>query len=156
MNEDAEQQPAVSQQLQTRLRNLHDRSHRTIWVGAGVLGLIALTTGDVSADIFSCNPPALRGLVLTLTVLSGTLLAYARVNFDWAISQIEHLCETDEQVDKTTMIHTLEEIILDEKKRPKWPSWANAAWLASLPCIVFAGLVFLLTLWIPVFSQCKV
>lgn len=101
-----------------------------------LVGLIAL----VAADSNLSELPFLKALVMSSIIVAGASLAYARVNFEWASSRIEHLVEIC-KVTKTQEIYEL------PRNLQAWPERADTAWSISLLATVIAGFFFLLSVW---------
>jgi hypothetical protein len=56
-----------------------------LWVGAGLVGLIGLVTSDLSDGA----PKKLSAVVVTLIIVGGGALAFARIKFEWAATQLD-------------------------------------------------------------------
>jgi len=123
---------------QSRLRQYQRREHMTIWVGAGLAGLIAITTGDA----FNEAPAWLKALEVTFILTSGLLLASARVKFEWEATLIERKIK-DGVVGETDFL---------PQEMKEWPQEAEECWLASLSFLSWAGVTMLGCFWWPVFA----
>jgi hypothetical protein len=136
---EAEGRPPSSDEIQTRLRDLNNFKTRVNWVaggGAALLALLALgSAGSPGA------PRLLSSLVITLVVGAAVPLAYARANFEWATSKIEHALETDPSIQKSDPVAKL-----PEEAHP-WPKRAGHAWTLALCLIILAAVLFLLSIW---------
>jgi hypothetical protein len=55
-----------TQSIGARLRLYERRSRTTIWIGAGLAGLIVLITSDVGNSILKDGPSGFRSIILTL------------------------------------------------------------------------------------------
>lgn len=125
--------------VRSRLRQYERRERMILWVGAGLVGLIALVAGDVGGT-FDEVPALLRAIVLTAIVAAGASLAYARVNFEWAATLIKRKIE-DREVEDTDELSKLPE------EMQGWPNCAERAWDAALIAIVISGVAFLVSVW---------
>src|SRR5687768_10993381 len=70
------------------------REHLTTWTGAGLLGLIAFSAGDVAKDILDDAPTLLTAILVTCLTLGGAALALARVGYEWAGTSIRRHVDT--------------------------------------------------------------
>ena len=123
-----------------RLRQYERRVEMTVWVGAGLAGLLAITTGDA----FDGTAPAwLKAVEITLIIIGGTVFGLARVKFEWAATLIRRKLD-DEQVRER------DELSPEEMK---WPRGAERYWNASLLVLIIAGLGMALCFWWPVITQ---
>jgi hypothetical protein len=136
---DAEGGQPSPEQIQTRLRDLNNYKNWVSWVGAGGAALLALLALGSAAS--SGVPQLLNSLVITLVVLAGVLLAYARANLEWAISQIEHALEINPGIQKSDTLASL-----PEDARP-WPKHAERAWFLALGLVILAIVLFLGGTW---------
>src|SRR3954447_16563340 len=119
-----------------RLRQYKRRESLTIWVGAGLAGFIALLTGDVLVNILRDAPPWLSALLVTSIVAGGSALGLARVKFEWAATTIQR-----KVADRT--VSTGDSIPSDDE----WPKSAEGWWMASLWCLVVAGVLMIIGVW---------
>jgi hypothetical protein len=126
--------------ISTRQRNLDEWKSRIIWSAAGLGGLIALFAATGSAYL-PMVPAILRAAEITLVVLAVVPLAYARVNFEWAASSIEHELEANPELKETNELDKLPE----DKRR--WPKRAEWAWLVALGMILVSAVAFLVSVW---------
>lgn len=74
--------------VRSRLRQYERRERMILWVGAGLVGLIALIPDGV-CDPSNIATALLRAMAVTAIVVAGGSLAYARVNFEWQATLIE-------------------------------------------------------------------
>jgi hypothetical protein len=135
--------PETPDTYRTRLRQYKRRESMIVWVGAGLAGLIALVAGAGQA-IGGDVPDWLIALLLTSLVLGGGALAWARVKFEWAATQLERVIE-DGNTDTPAMP-------LPAELR-KWPGSAEALWVFALVTIAVAGALFLGATWYGVFND---
>jgi hypothetical protein len=88
-----------------RVRSYRHIKERTIWVGAGLLGLIGL----LSAGVLDEAPWTLRALVVTFVVLGGAFLAQTRVRFEWRETIINRKIEDRPRVANMALSDDLKE-----------------------------------------------
>jgi hypothetical protein len=128
-----------SPKIQTRLRDLNNFITRVNWVaggGAALLALLALGSTDSSGA-----PQLLSSFLITFVVGAGALLAYARANFELAISKIEHEIESNPNVQRDSELTSLPE------EARLWPKYAHLAWEAALVLILISIILFFLGTW---------
>ena len=113
-----------------RKKQYEERARRTLWIGAGLLGLIALVAGDLSAQVITGAPAVLLAAIPTLLVLAGGALAYARSGFEWAAHQLP----TDAADDSAT----------PEKG---WPEFSEFMYLSALLLVASAAVAYLVAFW---------
>ena len=113
-----------------RKKQYEERARRTLWIGAGLLGLIALVAGDMSAQVITRAPAAIVAVIPTLLVLAGGALAYARVGFEWAAHQLP-----------------TEAANADAAPQKGWPEFAEFMYLAALLLVASAAVVYLVAFW---------
>ena|SRR5215208_2355960 len=133
-----------TQSIGARLRLYERRSRTTIWIGAGLAGLIVLITSDVGNSILKDGPSGFRSIILTLLLISGGALALARANYEYAASRVKNrqwarLLPGEDDVDdlKTTKLP-------DSLKAPKKSEFM---YQLSIFAIIAAALTFLLAVW---------
>lgn len=111
-----------------------------LWVGAGLAGLVAITTGDA----FDASAPAwLKALEISLIIVCASFFARARVKFEWEATRIQRRIE-DEKI-KADEDPTL------PADMQEWPRVAEECWDLSISTLTIAGLVMALCFWWPVF-----
>ena len=135
----AEETKNGAEQIHTRLRDLDDWKIRITWVGAGLVGLIALLAATGGAPSPETWTSIFRALTITFVLVSGGLLAYARANFEWAASLIEHELEANPKLKKTDGLDRLPGAMQE------WPNRAEEAFRAALLLIILSGSTFFLS-----------
>jgi len=110
-----------------------------LWVGASLVGLIALIADGV-CDPSDIATALLRAMAVTAVVVAGGSLAYARVNFEWQATLIERKIE-DREVDGSDELGKLPE------EMRGWPNSAELAWAIGLKAIILAAFTFLGCVW---------
>jgi hypothetical protein len=113
-----------------RLDQFKRRERMTVWVSAGLGGLIALMTTGIIADA----PALLSSIVTTLIVLGGGSLAMARVKFEWEATKITRRVQDGE-------------IKVSDSIEGCWPENAELYWLTALSFIVLLGCLFIFAVW---------
>jgi hypothetical protein len=132
-------EPGRGETVKSRLRKYDRRERMTLWVGAGLVGLIALVAGDAGGS--SAGVLAIfRAIVITAIVVAGACLAYARVNFEWEATRIKRKIE-DGEVEDADELSKLPE---DMQEWPKLPEWA---WNVALGAILISGGLFVVNVW---------
>lgn len=120
-----------------RLAQYQRRERMSIWVGAGLGGLIVLSSGFMA---FQQPPRLLVALTVTLLVLAGGAVAFTRVGFEWRATVIQRMIDSNE---------VRADDALKAVDKP-WPAGRDAVWQASLLLIVAASASLLLSVWIVV------
>jgi hypothetical protein len=138
--------------LKEYLRKYNRRQHIITWVGAGLAGLVVLTSGDLGREILFRAPSFVRSLLLPAILLAGGALAYARVLAEWdagemedKIAYIEHKYANDNE---TVSNKELPEELKDNKESER----GLRPFFLALCSISFAGVVFLIGVWWPLIS----
>jgi hypothetical protein len=107
-----------------------------IWVGAGLGGLIALVTTDLATGA----PKIFNGILASSLVMSGGLLAKARVGFEWAATVLERRMKDDDLDEATAVPADL----------ASWPKLNEFCWTLGLLATVVAAIVYLTAVWFAV------
>src|SRR5829696_5371535 len=81
--------------VRSRLRQYERRERMILWVGAGLVGLIALVADGV-CDPSDIATDFLRAVAVTAIVVAGGSLAYARLNFEWQATLLKRKIEDRE------------------------------------------------------------
>jgi hypothetical protein len=126
-----------SDTYEVRLRQYKRRERMILWVGAGLLGLIALAAGDMASAALGDAPDWLVALMLTCLVLTGAFLALARVDFEWQATGIERDLQ-DGTVGKDDPLPASVQA---------WPRNAERWWNIGFGLIILAGLLFVTATW---------
>jgi hypothetical protein len=124
------------------------RESMTVWIGAGLVGLIALSAGDLASTVMGDVPELLTALLMTCLVVAGGFLALARVGFEWAATQISRRLKDgpdpaptvpeDQQIESAATLPT---------ELNAWPRFAEAMWRGSLLLTVAAAAAYLVAAW---------
>jgi hypothetical protein len=138
---EAEEPKNGAERIYTRLRDLDDWKTRINWVGAGLVGLIALLAATGNDSSAESGPSICRALAVTLVLFSGGLLAYARVNFEWAASRISHELEATPTLGKADGLDRLPE------EMRAWPKRAEQAFSVGLVLILLSAVAFFVSIW---------
>jgi hypothetical protein len=132
-----------TQSIGAQLRFYERRSHTTIWIGAGLAGLIVLITSDVGDSILKDSPPGFRSIILTLLLISGGALALARANYEYAAARVKNRQwagllpeDNDDKLKRTKLPESLEA-----------PKKAGFMYVLSIFAIIAAALTFLGAVW---------
>jgi purine-cytosine permease-like protein len=123
-----------------RLRQYERRVSMTVWVGAGLAGLLAITTGSA---FNSAAPTWLKALEITIIIIGGVFFGLARVKFEWAATQIKRKL-ADREVKGDAEL---------SQEDGKWPRAAEVSWNFSLISLPIAGLGMALCFWWPVITN---
>lgn len=126
----------VGQAFGSRLRQYKRRERMIVWVGAGLVALIT-TFAAVEFTREAGVPAIIPAIVPTLVVFGGGFLALARVQFEWAATQLERKIQ-----DKTFQ----DEDALPDKLRG-WPRFAEFCWLMELYLTIAGGIALLVLIW---------
>ena len=114
-----------------RLAKYERRVSMATWVGTGVVVLVAcLAAGALKPGSLSST------WVFTFVLVGGFLLAFVRVKFDWAGTQIERKIKS-RQVQKTDPM----------PENDPWPKGPDNLWFLSLFLIFFGGVTMLVGIW---------
>jgi hypothetical protein len=131
------------QSIGAQLRLYERRSHTTIWIGAGLAGLIVLITSSIGDKILEDSPPGFRNIILTLFLISGGALALARANYEYAAARVKNRqwagllpADDDVKLKKTNLPDNL-----------KAPKKAAFMYVFSIYAIIGAALTFLVAVW---------
>jgi hypothetical protein len=124
--------PDPGSTYRTRLRVYQRRGSMILWVGAGLVGLIGLVTSNLSTGA----PKVLSAVAVTLIILGGAALAYARISFEWAGTQLSRAIDDGTDQDAK----------LDDKYVP-WPVGAELAWYVGLLLAPAAALIYASAVW---------
>lgn len=122
-----------SETYATRLRQYERREQMTIWVAAGIGTLLAL----VSVDALKKAPEIFGPLLLTIGILGGLCLAFARVKFEWLATEMRRGIE-DGTVKNSDPLSASDE---------PWPNGADTFWRLSLLAILVGWILFLIGIW---------
>jgi hypothetical protein len=125
--------------LRSRLRQYERQERIILWVGAGLVGLIALVAGNAGAPSEEV-PALLRAAMITAIVVAGGSLAYARVSFEWQATHIKRKIG-DGEVEDTDELSKLPDDMQG------WPKLPELAWDAALWAILISGVLFLVSVW---------
>jgi hypothetical protein len=110
----------------------------TIWVGAGLGGLVVLISGELPPTAGGGSVrPILIAAALTAALICVGCLAMARVGFEWAATQLKRLLEADQSADGKTLTG-------DDWN---WPALPEFMWRASLILFIAASTAFLVAIW---------
>jgi hypothetical protein len=120
-----------------RLSQYRRREQLTTWVGAGLGGLIVLTSGFMA---FQRPPPLVTAITVTLLVCAGGALALARVQFEYQATVLERRVSAGQ-------VKEDQELADVDRARPRA---ANVLWLGSLYLICGAAVSFLVGVWLTV------
>jgi hypothetical protein len=124
------------------------REAMTVWIGAGLVGLIALSAGDLAAKVMGDVPDLLTALLMTCLVLAGGCLALARVGFEWAATRIFRRLkdgpDAAPSVSEDKQVGSADALPSD---LVTWPRFAEAMWRASLLFTVAAAAAYLVAAW---------
>lgn len=107
------------------------------WVGAGLLGLIALMAGDLGAQLLMDVPRTLTALLLSLIILAGAALAEARIQNEWLTTRLQREQEDGKRQSEDTPSQELQAT----------PLRADLFWVAALVLTALAGLTALVCVW---------
>jgi hypothetical protein len=140
-----EQGSEETETVRSRIRQYERRERMILWVGAGLVGLIALVAGGVGGSSESV-PAGLRALVITAIVVAGGSLAYARVNFEWQATLIKRKIEDGE-------VQATDELSKLPRELQGWPNYPERAWSAALLAIIISGTIFLVNVWWAAIAQ---
>jgi hypothetical protein len=124
----------------SRLDDLRIFSTRAAWLAGGVVGLIALSAGDLGAEFFKKGPDWLGGVTLTLIVLAGGFAGTARVQFQWQA---------------TVLARRIDEGAVDGRStvpRGSWPRAADRTFKLAFLFTILGGCSFVTHLWIVALS----
>jgi drug/metabolite transporter (DMT)-like permease len=127
----------------------------TIWVGAGLAGLIVLVGGEFGTGILVLDqlsgeaPPGLksfpRSLLLTLVLGAGGALALARVGFEWGATQLERELEDTKLVEGQRLPKRLNRA---HGRAEFWWDWSRRLMItAALILLGAAWLPLVITIW---------
>jgi hypothetical protein len=120
----------------------------TVWIGAGLVGLIALSAGDLASSVMADVPSLLTALLMTSLVLAGGCLALARVGFEWAATEISRRLNAGTAPASTgpaaKQIASADAL---PSELEGWPRFAEAMWRAALLLTVVAALSYLVAAW---------
>ena len=122
--------PAAADTNAERKAQYEERARRTLWIGAGLLGVIALVAGDLSAQVITNAPAILVALIPTLLVLAGGALGYARSGFEWAAHQLPD-----------------DDANANSKPAEDWPAFAELMYLSALSLVATAAVIYLVAFW---------
>jgi hypothetical protein len=111
-----------------RKAQYEERARRTLWIGAGLLGLIGLAASDLSAQVITKAPGAVTAAVPTLVVMAGGALAFARSGFEWEA----HLRSSD---------------AADDRPSKGWPEVAEFMYLSALLLAALTAVVYVVAFW---------
>jgi hypothetical protein len=128
---------ADGETYRARLRQYERRERSLVWIGAGLLGLIALAAGDLGAMLLRGDPLFIRASVVTLVLVGGAALGASRMGFEWANTTIRR--EIDDG--------TAKEVDPLPKCLQNWPRPAELFRDESLACFMLSGLAFLVGSW---------
>jgi hypothetical protein len=128
------------QSPEERKESYDNRVHLTTWTGVGLAALIALASGDWT--LLTDAPQILKVLVVTLIVLGGACLAFARVGFEKASRDMRKLSKlgAKESSEKDLSL-------------PEWPARPELMWTLSLLLALAAGACYLVASWWTVFAS---
>ena len=129
----------IGQTFGSRLRQYKRREGMIVWVGAGLVALIT-TFAAVKATREVGVPAIIPAIVPTLVVFAGGFLALARVQFEWAATQLERKIQ-----DKTSQD---EDALPDELRG--WPRFAEFCWRMELYLTIAGAIALLVLIWWPV------
>jgi hypothetical protein len=127
----------ASETHKQRARRYRNITHRAVWTGAGLLGLIGL----ISAGVLDEAPQILKVLVFTCVLLGGAGLAQTRVRFEMRERLINNKIEDRPAIADDPLPDDLRE----------FPKGGYPIWLGTLWAIIIAGLLTLIGVWWPVF-----
>jgi hypothetical protein len=127
------------QSVEQRRESYGNRVHLTTWTGVGLAALIALASGDWT--LLTNAPQVLKVLMVTLIVLGGACLAFARVGFEKAARDLKGSSESDPK-------GLSEEVSV----LPAWPARPELMWTLSLLLAFAAGTCYLAASWSTVFA----
>jgi hypothetical protein len=127
----------------SRLRKYERRERQITWIGAGLLGLIAIVAGDLGAGVFGGVPRILTGVLLTLIILAAASLAQARSEFEWQATLISRAIDDQPDVKNRAL----------PADKKAWPGRGEALWIASVLLTVIAGIWSLVCIWWYVFAE---
>ncbi len=118
-----------------RLRQYQRRLSTILWVLAGLAALIGL----LSTSLADGAPRAILGAVASLIVVGGGSLATARIQFDWAATELSRAIE-----DGAAANAPLPAALAD------WPKLGEVAWLGGLLCVPAAAIAYLVAMWLAI------
>jgi hypothetical protein len=124
--------PNADASYRGRLRQYRRRENTILWVGAGLIGLIGLVTSDLTDGA----PAALTASAATLIIVGGAALAWARIKFEWAATQVDRAIE-DGAKPSDALPTTLR----------TWPEFAELVYYVGILSVPLAGLVYLAAVW---------
>ena len=115
-----------------RLAKYERRVSMTTWVGTGFITLIAcLAAGALKrGSLFAA-------LVFTFILFGGGSLAFARVKFEWAGTQIKRKIDA-------SVVQKTDKLIGNDRT---WPQGADNLWFLSLFLTLFGGLAMWIGIW---------
>lgn len=123
--------------VNARLSFYERRVHTTVWIGAGLAGLIVLVASGVGADLLKAAPPIFQSVIITLILVSGGAVALARANYEYAAARIKNRQHMG-------ILRADRGKLPDELKAPKK---SEVMYRLSLYAIFFAALTFIVPLW---------
>jgi hypothetical protein len=122
----------------TRLRQFERREQMTTWVAAGIASLVVF----IGAGALAASPPLFSKVIFTLSILGGTALALARVQFEWAKTEIKRKIEDVPTVKDTPLAD-------DEAA---WPRTPEIMWDVARSTIVAGWSLMILGIWWPLLA----
>jgi hypothetical protein len=122
-------------QYGARLAQYKRRESMTVWVFAGIAGLLAI----VGSDALEGRPELFPRLLLTIVVLGGISFAYARVNFEWAATTLQRAIQANSALENAALVGD----------HGQWPSLAELCWKGLRVWIVVGWATVLIGVWWP-------
>ncbi|HEX8744212.1 MAG TPA: hypothetical protein VF712_13865 [Thermoleophilaceae bacterium] len=115
----------------SRRADYENFAQRSQWLAGGVVAVLA-----VAAQLFQHGSHVLGAALLTSALLAGASSAYARVEFAWAISELE-LARQRENAD----------IAASLRSTPAWPTRAENLMVVALVLLALAGALLIIFVW---------
>jgi hypothetical protein len=120
-----------------RLRQYERRERSLLWIGAGLVGFIALAAGDLGAALLRGDPLFIKGSMVTLVIVGGAAVGASRMDFEWHITDIKRALDDGKAKEDDQLPPNLR----------KWPRTAETFRDVSLACLALSGLAFVAGSW---------
>lgn len=117
-----------------RLEKYERRNSMSIWVAAGLGGLLLL----LSSNTIQGAPSFLMASIITVLIIGGGALGMTRVMFEWEATRMKRMFKYS-GVKRTDS--------LPDTPEWKWPRIAERFWNFSLMMIITAGLLTICASW---------
>lgn len=120
--------------IATALGKIQRREQLTTWVGASYAGYLAILSSKPGESL----PMLVSAFLMTLLVVGVALLAYARVNFEYYVTQLSRTVGVSPEARAAAL----------PEKFNTWPSRAEVAYRGALVTIVVMAVILLVALWL--------